>query len=609
MPALSASRLALPLLLALLLALTAAPAHGSDVYRASAVSLVAEPSSEDVAGDPLALFHARHARLLVHENVWGVIATVSVTFQGAAYANVLSYSAVDLAKNPNATVALSKAEGGEKACYMDVEDPTCWRLSLTGKVAPVKDDQRDYAERVLFSKHPQMKHWPKKHNFRPYVLEIEHLVLLDFYGAAKHVANRSFSRLFVWIKSINMGPSFQFAAYYSCRFATESLPAQNPKPKSSKIPGSTIDARVDWTAFAKRQSVTTVAVYQIRPDQIDWKRLSRNQHAVHFLEEHLDSVDWSALSGNPGAVYLLQQHLDKIDWHELSGNPNAISILERNLDNIDWSRLCANHNAADLLEKHALQHADELDWTRLSNYTNVRVLRLFENHENKIHWRLLSRNPAAIPILQQHLSQISLPYLCTNPRVVELIDHFVDVLRFEHRSVLSLNPDALPFLEQHLDQVVWEDLSANPNGFDLLEQYPDKISWVRLTELMHPGAMELLEQAPPTLESTETWRDLFWGTLSGDPRAIPLLEKNQGHIDWESLSMNPGAVHMLMEKMTDPRVNWTWLLRNEGFLAYDYEFIRRDHQDLHRDLVEYLYAPERLQKWLEGNVDPLNYLD
>ncbi|RLN43689.1 hypothetical protein BBJ28_00024383 [Nothophytophthora sp. Chile5] len=553
---------------------------------------------------------------------------------------------VDLAKNPNATVALSKAEGGEKACYMDVEDPTCWRLSLTGKVVPVKDDKRDYAERVLFSKHPQMKHWPKKHNFRPYVLEIEHLVLLDFYGAAKHVAVSDYYKIKLLI--------FHFAASYSCRCATESLPAPNPKFKASKIPvqvaskmlasgeldgalraetwrntmplqhlrylkladclgralaDPAIDARVDWTTFAKRQSVTTAAVYQLRPDQIDWKRLSRSQHAVHFLEEHLDSVDWSALSGNPGAVHLLQQHLDKIDWHELSGNPNAISILERNLDNIDWSRLCANPNAADLLEKHALQHADELDWTRLSSFTNARVLRLFENHEDKIHWRLLSRNPAAIPILQQHLSQISLPYLCTNPRVVELIDHFVDVLRFEHRSVLSLNPDALPFLEQHLDQVVWEDLSANPNGFDLLEQYPDEINWVRLTEFMHPGAMELLGQAPPDLESSETWRDLFWGTLSGDPHAIPLLEKNRSHIDWESLSLNPGAVHMLMEKLTDPRVNWTCLLRNEGFLVYDYELIRRDHQDLHRDLVEYLYAPERLQKWLEVNVDPLNYLD
>ena len=32
-----------------------------------------------------------------------------------------------------------------------------------------------------------MKHWPKKHGFLPYVLEIENIILLDFYGGAKHV--------------------------------------------------------------------------------------------------------------------------------------------------------------------------------------------------------------------------------------------------------------------------------------------------------------------------------------------------------------------------------------------------------------------------------------
>ncbi|KAE8985652.1 hypothetical protein PF010_g16429 [Phytophthora fragariae] len=158
------------------------------------------------------MLHAKHARMLVHENVWGIMATTSVAFQGSAFANVVSYSdgvgfakedatgtmffylsvedmtAVDLKANANATMALSKAQGGADACLMDPEDPTCWRLSLTGRVVPVEQSQRSYAERVVFSKHPQMKHWPKNHGFALYLLEIEHLVFLDFYGAAKHIA-------------------------------------------------------------------------------------------------------------------------------------------------------------------------------------------------------------------------------------------------------------------------------------------------------------------------------------------------------------------------------------------------------------------------------------
>jgi hypothetical protein len=45
------------------------------------------------------------------------------------------------------------AQEGEHACKMDVEDPTCWKLTLTGKVVPVPADQRHYAEKVLFSKY------------------------------------------------------------------------------------------------------------------------------------------------------------------------------------------------------------------------------------------------------------------------------------------------------------------------------------------------------------------------------------------------------------------------------------------------------------------------
>lgn len=39
---------------------------------------------------------------------------------------------------------------------------------------------------MLF-RHPQMKDWPEKHGFLPYVLDIENIILLDFYGGAKHV--------------------------------------------------------------------------------------------------------------------------------------------------------------------------------------------------------------------------------------------------------------------------------------------------------------------------------------------------------------------------------------------------------------------------------------
>lgn len=154
---------------------------------------------------------AQHARMLVHSNVWATLSTISVQLRGVPFGHTVSYSdgvgyskenstgclffyltpmdsaGIDLSVNPTASVAISMAQEGKNACIVDVEDPTCWKITLSGKVKPVPAGQRRDAEKVLFSKHPQMEYWPENHRFLPYALEIENIVLLDYYGGAKHI--------------------------------------------------------------------------------------------------------------------------------------------------------------------------------------------------------------------------------------------------------------------------------------------------------------------------------------------------------------------------------------------------------------------------------------
>lgn len=70
-------------------------------------------------------------------------------------------------------------------CKKDVEDPTCWKITITGKVVPVAADKLEFAKKALFSRHPEMEYWPSGHGFVAYTLEIENIVLLDFYGGPK----------------------------------------------------------------------------------------------------------------------------------------------------------------------------------------------------------------------------------------------------------------------------------------------------------------------------------------------------------------------------------------------------------------------------------------
>jgi len=117
----------------------------------------------------------------------------------------------------------------------------------------------------------------------------------------------------------------------------------------------------------------------------------------------------------------------------------------------------------------------------------------------------------------------------TNPNIIYLIQ------KYPHKTNsymfwihLSKNPYAIPLLEQNPDKIRWNWASANPSAISLLEQNPDKINWFWLSE--NSNAIPLLEK---NLEK------INWVWLSKNPNAIPILERNPDKIDWYYLSINP----------------------------------------------------------------------
>lgn len=54
--------------------------------------------------------------------------------------------------------------------------------------------------------------------------------------------------------------------------------------------------------------------------------VSKNEAAIHLLENNLDKIDWMFLSENPGAIHLLEANLDKIYWQWLSINPTIFEL-------------------------------------------------------------------------------------------------------------------------------------------------------------------------------------------------------------------------------------------------------------------------------------------
>ncbi|XP_059294064.1 uncharacterized protein LOC132047161 [Lycium ferocissimum] len=170
---------------------------------------------ESVQGRPLSLSMSRpkpddvavFARWLVSQNSWGVLNTISSDMGGAPFGNVVSFSdglpdkgrgipyfylttldptARNALKDERSSFTISEYAIGTCG-KKDPENPSCAKITLTGKLKVLNGDPKEisFAQTALFTKHPEMKGWPKGHNFQIFKLEIEDIFMINWFGGPK----------------------------------------------------------------------------------------------------------------------------------------------------------------------------------------------------------------------------------------------------------------------------------------------------------------------------------------------------------------------------------------------------------------------------------------
>jgi hypothetical protein len=285
----------------------------------------------------------------------------------------------------------------------------------------------------------------------------------------------------------------------------------------------------DELIYNPNASCLIETIMQENPEQIRWEYLSRNPNIISLLEiifhREPDKLNWHYLSTNRYAIHLLEKCPDKIDWDGLSENPNAIHLLEKHPEKINMSMLSGNPNAIHLIEEH------------------------LENPFAKIDWNVISRRAGRL-----------------KPR--DIYDAFN-------------NPDIKHLLQaqsiEPLDTIYFNKLSSNPNAFHLLEKYPEKINWSRLSENPNFSAVnKLLEKYIENPDVIIDWEPYFENpnidiintiidAVALDDTLDSVLVKNRLiTINWDSLSLNPNAIH-IFEKFVENKyidINWYCLSKN-----------------------------------------------
>ncbi|KAL2240481.1 protein CREG1 [Sesamum indicum] len=170
---------------------------------------------ESVHGRPLLMSPARprpdnaaaFARWLVSQSSWGVLNTISSDWGGAPFGNVVSFSdglpdkgkgipyfyltaldptASNALKDQRSSFTISEYNLGTCG-KKDPENPTCAKITLVGKLKLLEGTSKEaeFAQTALFTKHPEMKGWPKSHNFQVFKLEIENIFMINWFGGPK----------------------------------------------------------------------------------------------------------------------------------------------------------------------------------------------------------------------------------------------------------------------------------------------------------------------------------------------------------------------------------------------------------------------------------------
>jgi len=183
------------------------------------------------------------------------------------------------------------------------------------------------------------------------------------------------------------------------------------------------------------------------------QRLSFNVRAVEYLEKHEHLIINDAILLNENAIHIIEKRINAGVHTNVNMNKNAINFLRNNRHYMNYNILCGH--------EHGIEFVDEL---------------IKNNELNKINWMTLSKNPAAMHILNNiNIHMIGWYNIIFNKNACELIKNNLHMVE-KYWNTISKQPHLIEIIECNMDKVSWDELSENYNAIHILENNIRKIN-------------------------------------------------------------------------------------------------------------------------------------
>jgi len=278
------------------------------------------------------------------------------------------------------------------------------------------------------------------------------------------------------------------------------------------------------------------------------KKLSFNERAIEYLENHEHLIDEDWIFWNVNAIHIIEKRIqyDKNGW--VNCNANAVNFLRNNRQYIDYSILCG--------QEHGIEFVNEL---------------INNNELNKINWYGISQNLAAMHILNdpKYYTCIDWFNILYNENAVELVKNNLHMV--ENWDVLCENAYFIDIIEQNINKIEWVCLSANYNAIHILEQNMEKINVETLCG--NKNGFHLLLQLNHVFDDHNDYdKNIVF-------EYFDYCEKNNIPFNLIKSLSEYGYTEKHMEFLQHNN-DYTYLSRNPNIFEYDYKRMRETRQSL-----------------------------
>lgn len=182
-----------------------------------------------------------------------------------------------------------------------------------------------------------------------------------------------------------------------------------------------------------------------------------------------------------------------------------------------------------------------------------------------------------------------------------------DFVKMDDREIIYI-PNAIQFLENNPHRL---ENYNNINLYTILDTYLDLYDYI--TSKKFYNILINLKK------DNNKINELYWIWISINPYAIDILENNLDKIDWDLLSLNPICIDFYKKiklRFDDEYLEDNFYILNEDFLSvnpsiltYNYKFIKYIKNNINISIIEELFNPKRISKYLEINDNIDNYLN